>query len=222
MAIIKNILRKIYILFNSQRCLLCKQSSVDLVCMYCKESVLDDVINYSQNIDVGEKLVNHYAMIRYTNSLKFLLHKLKFSHDVRVVNILVDIMCIWWQNNSSNFKDVELILPVPIHPKRYRLRGFNQNEVVIKEFAKRININYSFENLSREKYTKAQSESTKAERQSQIKGVFCMKKKLVAEHIVLFDDIFTTGATLKELYQAIDKDDKSKVKEISLLTLVRA
>jgi predicted amidophosphoribosyltransferase len=70
------------------------------------------------------------------------------------------------------------------------------------------------------KYTKPQSKSSKAQRAEQISGVFELTKPIVAKHLIVFDDVFTTGSTLKEFVATISNG--SEIKKVSVVTLVRA
>lgn len=93
----------------------------------------------------------------------------------------------------------DLIVPVPLHPKRLRERGFNQVEKIGEYLSKDIGIPLCAKGLLRVKETKAQRALTAKERQRNMEGVFEVNPKL-AEHmkdknILLLDDICTTGAT---------------------------
>lgn len=70
------------------------------------------------------------------------------------------------------------------------------------------------------RYTKPQSKSSKSQRVAQIAGVFELTKPITAKHLIVFDDVFTTGSTLKEFIEAIKVG--SDIEKISVVTLVRA
>jgi len=91
-----------------------------------------------------------------------------------------------------------LIMPVPLHPRRERWRGFNQAELIARELAEvmRLEINTG---LKRIKYKQAQAKLKEKERFENIRGSFAWKGgDLSGENIILIDDVATTGATLNE------------------------
>ncbi len=101
--------------------------------------------------------------------------------------------------NISDFSDF-LLVPVPLHERKLRERGFNPAEEIAKKLSESSNVPVLNNVLVKIKSTPAQAELKKEEREKNIKGVFsCLNKELVAnKKILLVDDVFTTGATLEE------------------------
>jgi len=94
-----------------------------------------------------------------------------------------------------------IIIPIPLHPKRQRERGFNQAEVLGSMFAKRLNIPVRTDILRRIKETTAQVAMRRRDaRLKNMEGVFGISGKVDASRVgavLLFDDVFTTGATMR-------------------------
>jgi ComF family protein len=89
-----------------------------------------------------------------------------------------------------------IFVPIPLHPSRYRFRGFNQAEVLGRIVAKRLNIPVRTDILCRARATPPQAEiKKKKERLENMKNSFASKS--VSGDIILFDDVCTTGATLR-------------------------
>jgi len=118
-------------------------------------------------------------------------------------------------------QEPDLILPVPLHPKRLRKRGFNQALVLSRklfpESKKRIDPHV----LERHQWTRPQTGLSGAERRGNVKNVFRVKnpEKIKNKKILLVDDVFTTGATVNECARILLR---SKASEVNVFTFARA
>jgi ComF family protein len=117
--------------------------------------------------------------------------------------------------------NIDAILPVPLHTKRLRQRGFNQALLLAYRMSEQHNIPLSCDNLIRQRPTRPQVELTGAERIQNVAGAFAVRRPLDIRdrHIVLIDDVFTTGATLNEC-AAVLKDAGAAA--VTACTLARA
>ncbi|MFO8236036.1 MAG: ComF family protein [Bacteroidales bacterium] len=119
---------------------------------------------------------------------------------------------------SSPFSEVDYIVPVPLHKKKLRKRGFNQSEWIGKGMAEKLNKPLSTDILYRAEYTDSQTKKSKYERWLNVEKVFKLKDKFTFrnKHILLVDDILTTGATLEACANTILE---TKNTSISIATL---
>ncbi len=110
------------------------------------------------------------------------------------------------------FKDFSII-PIPLHPRRLRERGFNQSEMIAKIFVNKFNFKKVENNiLQRTKYTAQQAKLNKADRQQNLQDVFAIKKSVyVPENILLVDDVYTTGSTMYACANVLRKAGAEKV-----------
>jgi len=122
---------------------------------------------------------------------------------------------------SFNIRDFSLVMPVPLHPIRLRERGFNQSVILAREIARRLSIPLDFMTLKRYIYTEPQIHLGKEERLTNVKGVFGVvnKEKILDRNIILIDDVYTTGSTVKECARVLMKSGASSV---AVLTFARA
>ncbi len=105
-------------------------------------------------------------------------------------------------------KDVDLIIPVPVHRRRRWTRGYNQAEVIAREVGGALNVRVESHLLVKSRYTKSQVKMDTASRAGNITGSFRLSRGGVdvlenIRHILLIDDVFTTGATLSECHKTI-------------------
>ena len=214
------IISKLYKILFRQNCLLCKQSSDDLVCNYCFDEIASHLHLEKNTVELDQEF-DYYYLSKYSPEIKFLLQKFKFNKDLLIVTVFKKLLDKWWSNFANeHLSSVDAIAVVPSHRLRYLYRGFNQAEVMAQSIAGKIGITTTFEHYKRVKYTKPQSKSSKAQRAEQILGVFELTKPITAKHLIVFDDVFTTGSTLKEFIETINAG--SEIEKISVVTLVRA
>ena len=96
-------------------------------------------------------------------------------------------------------RNFDCIVPVPLHPARFRERGFNQAELLAKILGQRINLTLS-RALERIRYTTTQTAFDRTERMENLRDAFRLRKKMDVRglHVLLIDDVLTTGSTLSE------------------------
>jgi len=102
-------------------------------------------------------------------------------------------------NESEAFQSVDWIAPVPLHPKKQKKRGYNQSEWIARGMAEAMQKQVSVGNLYRKIYTTTQTRKNRFERFQNVEGIFEVTQPEVFEnrHILLVDDVVTTGSTLE-------------------------
>lgn len=123
---------------------------------------------------------------------------------------------------SPGKKDVVLV-PIPLHKRKLKQRGFNQTEVIAYEIAKRFNVPMKTHAIVRTKYTNQQARLIHAERALNMLDAFSLERPedIRDKILVLVDDVWTTGSTIREVVRALDKVPTCKAKKIFALTLAR-
>ena len=111
-----------------------------------------------------------------------------------------------------------LIMPVPLHPKRLRERGFNQSLLLARHVSRALHIDLDFLSLRRVRYTPPQASLAKSERKQNVRGAFELKNQDAVKgiNILLVDDVVTTGNTLNECARILRKGGARKVFGLSL------
>lgn len=133
------------------------------------------------------------------------LHLVKFHRHPLAVELASSLLEAWL---FSHVESPATLIPIPLSARRLRERGFNQVEVVVKNV---IRSQSGFEMdthiLKRIRHTDAQTKLTKKDRLTNVTGAFTVTKtvnELHSKHIILIDDVMTTGATLKAAREAIE------------------
>ena len=92
-----------------------------------------------------------------------------------------------------------LIVPVPLHRKRLRQRGFNQSQLIGAELAKQWKLPLEFGNLRRVRWTEPQTSLDAADRRDNVRGAFAVRdpRRLEGKRVLLVDDVYTTGSTIR-------------------------
>lgn len=107
--------------------------------------------------------------------------------------------------DTGRFNEIDYIIPVPLHWLKKIRRGYNQSELICQGISQIFGVPILKNNLVRTKYTQTQTNKNRAERQENMQGVFKVRhpEQLKGKHILLIDDIITTGATFDACYQAL-------------------
>jgi len=150
----------------------------------------------------------------YTAAVKDLIISFKYFYDFLSFSALIDVF------NTLEFNldilDSDVVIPVPLHPKRLRQRGFNQASLIAKRIFKNIPI--SFNALLRTRNTPHQMGLKRQERLKNVVGAFKVRKKdkIRSKTILLVDDVVTTGATINECCKELLNAGAKEVKVFSL------
>lgn len=121
---------------------------------------------------------------------------------------------------SSDFLSVDVICPVPLHPQKERKRGYNQSWWIASGIAKQMNKELSANNLKRVTATETQTRKNRFERWQNVEGIFELSnpEAFSGKHILLIDDVVTTGSTLEACAASIISNTNAKVSIATLAT----
>lgn len=120
---------------------------------------------------------------------------------------------------SELYRDVDVVIPVPLHWTRRRSRGYNQAEIIARELAAALGASLRTDVLVRARRTRTQTRMSVASKADNVSGAFAVRNHcLEAHHVLLVDDTFTTGSTLDACRCALRRDLPASVR-ISVATL---
>jgi ComF family protein len=121
----------------------------------------------------------------------------------------------------EEFSNIDVVVPVPLHKRKLKKRGFNQSDWIAAGIAEALKKPVSTDNLFRHVYTQTQTKKNRFERFVNVEGIFAIKNlhKFEGKHILLIDDVVTTGSTLEACAVELLKLSGTKV---SIATLAFA
>lgn len=153
---------------------------------------------------------NTNCLFLYEKPASVLIMQLKFQHRLLLANSFGNLLKNKLKPIIQN-KRPDLLIPVPLHPKRLRERGFNQALEIAKPVSHCYNIPIDKTSLIRTRSTLAQSEIPAKQRYRNVKNAFQCNSNLKNLHILLIDDVITTGNTIHECCKALKKADALKI-----------
>jgi ComF family protein len=163
-----------------------------------------------------------FALFYFTKGGKIqnMLHQLKYNGQQQIGNLLGNIAGGQLAKNEI-FNNVDYIIPVPLHKKRFRERGYNQSTRFAEGLADKLNAVVEEDNLVRVKSTETQTHKSRFARFENMQEVFVVinPEKLQGKHVLLVDDVITTGSTLEACGEQLLKVEGLK---LSIATIAYA
>jgi ComF family protein len=168
------------------------------------------------------------AVGAYDRAFMSVIRCLKYKGKIQLARplgklLFSDFIRFWGQDG------IDRIVPVPLHSKKLRMRGFNQALLLIREWPllaeamhpQRIQIHVERDILVRNRWTEPQTGLGRNQRMANIKDAFSVTdaSKVENQTILLVDDVYTTGATANECAKVLNR---SGAKQVDVLTLARA
>lgn len=191
---------------NHNRCRICSlplpSSHADSICGKCLKQT--------------PKFDFCHAPFAYGYPISGLISDFKFSEKFYSGRLLAELLINFVETNQLELPEV--ILPVPLHPTRLKKRGFNQALELAKPIGRYFDIPFDTKSCKRIKATETQSTLDKKIRKKNMRGAFEIAEPLDCKHLVLIDDVVTTGTTVNELAKTIKA---SGVKRVDVWALAR-
>ena len=155
----------------------------------------------------------------YQTTLQQAIHFFKFEKKKVLTRHLIQLIDAHIPSDCS-IAEYDFILPVPIHKKRLRERGFNQATLLADGIGKSEGVRVLRNTLVRKRHTVAQSSLDREARQQNLRGAFEIRNPdiICGKRLLIFDDVFTTGATIREIVSELWTVDPA---EVDVLTLAR-
>lgn len=166
--------------------------------------------------------VDAYLVYRKKGRVQRLLHALKYKKQPEAGMLLGRLYGQELLASGRWPEGVDLIVPVPLHPRKYRQRGYNQSDCLAQGLSESTGVPWQADFLRRTRYTASQTGKNKSERWENVKGIFELtdpNATLERRRVILVDDVLTTGATLQA---CVDVLVKARCKEIYIMTLAAA
>ena len=231
-----NLLEKALEFIFIPTCGICNKLGEGYLCNRCKKQLEKYTIN---EIELKEK--NNYTKFKYLNKemvrdkeeqaiekmhifwYKEVVRDTILQYKFKDKPYLYRTFCEFIVKNKKALefiKSYDIIIPVPMYKTKIRKRGYNQSELIAKELAKKLGMQMENDVIIKIRDNKIQSTLNKQERQENIKNAYKLinPNKIENKKVLIFDDIYTTGATLNECVKVVESGNASK---IGILTLAK-
>ncbi len=181
------------------------------ICETCYNKIpFIDIINYE--LDRTRYYDELICLCKYSGIIKECLIKFKFYEKVSCYRTLSKLMSVKIKK-VSNSKKYDMIMSVPLHRKKQKLRGYNQSLLISRSISGEIGIPEQSSFLKKVRETESQSLLTRDRRYLNVKAAFEVRKteKIKGRSVLLIDDIFTTGSTINECASVLKRAGASRV-----------
>lgn len=180
------------------------------VCPECERPAVDGTVH--PGCKKKYSLDGLTSLFVYEGAVKEAIKRLKYNFAARVAEILIQASISQLEKQKLPKFENLVLVPIPLYPTRKRWRGFNQASILGKLVAKKQGFGFEERLLLRARNTKPQMELKGEERMENIKGAFSVSPNILVSlpagnqaNILLFDDVWTTGATLREAGRVLKK-----------------
>ncbi len=209
-------------------CLVCGESLIrgeHQICMHCMHNIPKTNYHLETDNTVEKRFWGKVPIYRGTAFFFFykgspfqkVLHELKYRSN-KEAGVVVAKYAAADILTDASFASVDVIVPVPLHPKRYAKRGYNQSECIAQGLSTVMGKPIDTKTLIRIRENTTQTRKSVFDRYRNTKGIFHLKDKKTFEkkHVLLVDDVLTTGSTLEACMIALMETDYIKISVFTL------
>lgn len=203
-------------------CLVCGSTlygNEDILCTHCRHSLPLTNFHLSAGNPVEQIFWGRLPVERATALLYFdkgsnynrLVHQLKYKGREDAGLFLGKLLGS--ALNESTFSSIDCIIPIPLHPAKLRRRGFNQSQIIAHGIAEVLGIEVHANMLNRKIFSQTQTRRKRYDRWKNVEGIFGCNypEKIRNKHILLVDDVITTGATMEAAGSAIRETENIRI-----------
>ncbi len=205
-------------LFLKSDCPLCQRPATAEFCPYC-----DKQLQRCQLADPGRLWDSQKAVFvwgEYGGTLKRAIAALKYNDHPQLAKPLGCLMAEAWLNSPEIAIDNLTVVPIPLHKKKLKERGFNQAELLAESFCDLTGLRLQRDGLERVKYTQPLFELSAQERQAEMKDALILgkdfRRRPPRDRVLLVDDIYTSGTTVRSAIKALKQSGISVYGTIAL------
>ena len=154
------------------------------------------------------------------SDFRYILHQLKYGGRKDLGDVMGRFMAAELVS-AGFFQNIDSIVPVPLHPRKQQLRGYNQSECIARGISVVTGIPVDASSVARKKHTDTQTRKSAYERWENVDGIFCLRypERFRGKHVLIVDDVLTTGSTITACTDAFKGVENIR---ISILTLAVA
>lgn len=157
----------------------------------------------------------------FDGALRDLLHLFKYNRVAPLARPLARLLGVVVHQEPA-LRQVDAVVPVPLHPRRERTRGYNQAELLARELARELHLELETSALARIRDTASQTGLTPRQRRENVRGAFAVRaaSRVAGRRILLIDDVATTGATLNACARTLKRAKAAAVEAVTVARVV--
>ncbi len=168
----------------------------------------------------GRCLIEKAAAFSYYNKgsrIRKLIHNMKYK-GIREIGYELGRIYGLSLKASGFANDIDMIIPVPLHPMKKRVRGFNQSETISMGIADVTHLPVDIKSLARILVSATQTKRSRYERWTNVEGIFKVidSETIIGKHVLIVDDVITTGSTIESCTNELLKVEGVKVSVVAL------
>lgn len=171
--------------------------------VFCSECLMKidrvDYYEYEDNISM-----NLSYPLFYNYFTRDLIAKYKFQGENHLYRSLGELMYLSGVKENI-FEKVDMIVPVPLHIRNYKKRGFNQSELLAQRIAELSGLEMRTDLVKKIKKTRVQHDLSLRKRMTNLANSIAIEEEFYKYKILLIDDVYTTGATINSIVKAMDR-----------------
>jgi ComF family protein len=226
----KQFLDNIFSMFYPRLCVGCGNAlrqNEELLCTHCLLHLPETHYHQQQenplrNVFAGRVPVREVTSLMFYNKgsiVQHILHHLKYKGKKEVGRYLGRYYGQQLRQ-EERFRSVDYILPIPLHPRKQRKRGYNQSEWIAMGLSEGLGKPYLTDVLVRTHFTDTQTKKSRFNRWENVKEVFAVQnpEKIRYKHVLVCDDVLTTGATMEAAIQHLIEVEGVTVSVVTLAT----
>jgi len=158
-----------------------------------------------------------FSYYTHGSRIRKLIHHLKYK-GVKEVGHELGRIYARSLNSSDFFRGIDVIIPIPLHPSKKRKRGFNQSDLISAGISEVTGLKVDTVSLSRITVNVSQTRKSRYDRWTNVEGIFMVKdaESLKGRHVLLVDDVITTGSTIEACTGEILKIEGTRVSVVAL------
>lgn len=162
-------------------------------------------------------LASSFYLFQKKGSVQKMLHAIKYKHN-KDLAVLVGKWYAEDLKTNETISKAYFIIPVPLHSKKFKIRGYNQSEEFARGLSEGLKIPLNTSVLKRKEFTETQTKKSKYERWENVEDVFELNtpETFNNKHVVLVDDVITTGATIEACCQLLQKIEGIQISVLSI------
>lgn len=205
-------------LLYPRKCGICGKIHKEYLCKKC-EKRWEALAHYKIYKSTLKPLTYHAYVFPYEGEIREKVIDYKFYEQAYLYQTFVKII-LKNENLCRFIKKYDIIIPISIHRKRKKERGYDQTVLIAKKIAQELKVNIKLGVLIKQNHIQPQSTLDKRQRKQNIKNAYQLKnaQEITNQKVLLIDDIYTTGATAQECAKTMQK---AKPKEIAVFTLAK-